>query len=94
MRKFTDTVLEYGKDTYGTKHTPLFVDGLNTETLKPVVWRNKGDEWILSNFANHQSLLRLLDGLTALTGQTKYYQTGLDASTYPYVGGSGFFLTL
>ena len=38
VRKFTDTVLEYGRDTYGPKHTPLFVDGLNTETLKPVVW--------------------------------------------------------
>jgi ankyrin repeat protein len=80
--KFADNVLKYGRDTYGPKHMPLFIDGLNTETLKPVVWRCRGEEWILSNFANHQSLLRLLDGLTALTGEPKYRQAALDASAY------------
>jgi len=82
VREFADNVLKYGRDTYGPKHTPLFVDGLNTETLDPVVWHNKGEEWILCNFANHQSLLRLLDGLTALTGEGKYRQAALDASAY------------
>ncbi|HUV64343.1 MAG TPA: ankyrin repeat domain-containing protein [Sedimentisphaerales bacterium] len=82
VRTFADNVLKYGRDTYGPKHTPLFVDGLNTETLAPVVWRNKGEEWILSDFANHQGLLRLLDGLTALTGEGRYRQAALDASAY------------
>jgi len=27
VRTFTDNVLKYGRDTYGPKHTPLFVDG-------------------------------------------------------------------
>ena len=54
VRIFADNVLKYGRDIYGKKHTPLFVDGLNTETLDPVVWCNEGEEWILSNFANHQ----------------------------------------
>jgi len=27
--EFADNVLKYGRDTYGPKHTPLFVDGLN-----------------------------------------------------------------
>jgi ankyrin repeat protein len=82
VREFADNVLKYGRDTYGPKKTPLFVDGLNTETLQPVVWHFQGEEWILSNFANHQSLLRLLDGLTALTGEPKYRQAALDASAY------------
>jgi hypothetical protein len=29
VRTFADNVLKYGRDTYGPKHTPLFVDGLN-----------------------------------------------------------------
>ena len=29
VREFADNVLKYGRDTYGPKHTPLFVDGLN-----------------------------------------------------------------
>jgi hypothetical protein len=33
--KFAETVLKYGRDTYGEKHTPLFVDGLNIDTMKP-----------------------------------------------------------
>jgi hypothetical protein len=34
VRTFADNVLKYGRDTYGPKHTPLFVDGLNIQTLK------------------------------------------------------------
>ncbi|MFC1652085.1 ankyrin repeat domain-containing protein [Planctomycetota bacterium] len=29
VREFADNVLKYSRDTYGPKHTPLFVDGLN-----------------------------------------------------------------
>jgi len=32
VREFADNVLKYGRDTYGPKHTPLFVDGLNIHT--------------------------------------------------------------
>ena len=68
VREFADNVLKYGRDTYGPKHTPLFVDGLNIHTHEPVKWISpKGDwrtateteEWILSNFASQQTLLNL-----------------------------------
>jgi len=36
----------------------------------------------LSNFANHQSLLRLLDGLTTMTGDKKYRKAAQDAAKY------------
>jgi hypothetical protein len=36
VREFADNVLKYGRDTYGPKHTPLFVDGLNIHTHEPV----------------------------------------------------------
>jgi len=38
VRQFADNVLKYGRDTYGPKHTPLFVDGLNIHTHEPVKW--------------------------------------------------------
>ena len=36
VRTFVDNVLKYDRDTYGPKHTPLFVDGLNIHTHEPV----------------------------------------------------------
>ena len=38
VREFADNVLKYGRDMYGPKHTPLFVDGLNIHTHEPVKW--------------------------------------------------------
>ncbi|MFC1652086.1 ankyrin repeat domain-containing protein [Planctomycetota bacterium] len=88
VREFADNVLKYGRDTYGPKHTPLFVDGLNIHTHEPVKWISpKGDvltateteEWILSNFASQQTLLRTLDGLSAVTGDPKYRDAAMQA---------------
>ncbi len=75
VREFADNVLKYGRDTYGPKHTPLFVDGLNIHTHEPVKWiAPNGDRWILSNQASQQNLFRTLDGLTRVTGDPKYKQ--------------------
>jgi hypothetical protein len=38
VRRFADNVLKYGRDSYGPKHTPLFVDGSNIHTHEPVEW--------------------------------------------------------
>ncbi len=51
VREFADNVPKYGRDTYGPKHTPLFVDGLNIHTHEPVKWIAPNDDrWILSNW--------------------------------------------
>ncbi|MHC4630959.1 MAG: ankyrin repeat domain-containing protein [Planctomycetota bacterium] len=93
VREFADNVLEHGRDKYGPKHTPLFVDGLNVNNLEPVKWISpKGDvltateteKWILSNFASQQTLLRTLDGLSNITGDTKYRQAATDAIKYAF----------
>ena len=56
VREFADNVLKYGRDTYGPKHTPLFVDGLNIHTHEPVKWiSSDGEKWILSNLASQQN---------------------------------------
>ena len=93
VREFADNVLKYGRDTYGPKHTPLFVDGLNIHTHEPVKWISpKGDvfktteteKWILSNFASQQTLLRTLDGLSKVTGDPKYRDAAMQAIKYVF----------
>ncbi|MBN1505850.1 MAG: hypothetical protein JW955_03345, partial [Sedimentisphaerales bacterium] len=94
VREFADNVLKYGRDTYGPKHTPLFVDGLNIHTHQPVKWISpKGgdpltatetEEWILSNFASQQTLLRTLDGLSAITGDARYSRAATEAIRYAF----------
>lgn len=81
-RDFADTVIEKGRDVYGEKHTPLFVDGLHAVTLEPVIWKKDGQSWALSNFASQQPLIRLLDGLSALTQDRRYRQAAKDATAY------------
>ena len=72
VRRFADTVIEHGRDTFGARHTPLFVDGLQVETLEPARWQKGGQTWVLCNFASQQSLMRTLDGLTTLTKDARY----------------------
>jgi len=85
VREFADNVLKYGKDVYGPKHTPLFVDGLNIHTHEPVKWiAPNGDRWILSNLASQQNLFRTLDGLTKITGDPKYRQAAVEAIKYAF----------
>ena len=72
VRTFADNVLEHGRDTYRETPTPLFVDGLNADTLEPVRWVQGGEAWIPSNLASQQNLFRTLVGLSNLTGDARY----------------------
>ncbi len=83
VRRFADAVLDAARDRWGAERTPLFADGVHAETLEPPFWLWKeGRRWILSNLASQQSLLRLLDGLTALTGQPGYRAAAEDAAAF------------
>jgi pectate lyase len=84
VRTFADNVLKYGRDTYGPKHTPLLVDGLNIHTREPVKWRYGGEVWVLSNLASQQTLMRTLDGLSKMTGDPKYRQAAVNAIEYAF----------
>jgi len=84
VRTFADNVLKYGRDTYGPKNTPLFVDGLNVHTHEPVKWRYEGQVWIVSDLACQQNLLRTFDGLTKITGDPKYRQAAVEAIKYAF----------
>ena len=93
VREFADNVLKYGRDTYGPKHTPLFVDGLNIHTHEPVKWiapredtstAAEAQDWILCNLASQQNLFRVLDGLSKVTGNPKYRQAAMKAIEYAF----------
>lgn len=84
VRTFADLALEHGRDRYG-RPTPLFIDGLDVDTLMPVRWKGAdGKEWVLCNLANQQGLLRVLDGLTTLTGEGRYKQAALESLRYAF----------
>lgn len=72
VRRFADMVLEHGRDAYREDPTPLFVDGVNVDTLEPVRWHYEGASWICSNLASQQNLFRTLVALTNLTGDPSY----------------------
>ena len=82
--QFADNVLRHGRDRYGPKPTPLLVDGLNVDTLEPVRWVYKGQQWIPSNLASQQNLFRTLVGLSNLTGDGRYKQAAKQAIAYHY----------
>ena len=82
VRRFADAAIQKGRDTYGPRKTPLFVDGLQVTTLEPVRWKKGGQTWVLCNFANQQALMRTLDGLTTLTGDANYRRAAEDAARY------------
>lgn len=84
VHQFADNVLERGRDRYGDKSTPLFVDGLNVDNLDPVRWVHRGQEWIPSNLASQQNLFRTLVGLSNLTGEARYEQAAKDAIAYHF----------
>ncbi len=69
---FADNVLQKGRDVYGARHTPLFVDGIHVDTGEPVRWCYREDAWVISNMANQQNLFRTLTGLSRLTGDSRY----------------------
>ena len=81
---FADKVIEQGRDVYGAKHTPLFVDGLHVHTGEPVRWRFQEDAWIISNMANQQNLFRTLAGLSRLTGEPRYVEAAKDAIAHMF----------
>ena len=84
VRTFAENALDHGRDTYGPKKTPLFVDGLNVDTREPAKWKLKGKTWVLSNQASQQNLMRVLDGLSRTTGEPKYREAAVEAIRYVF----------
>lgn len=69
---FVQTALAATEDRY--QATPLRADAIEVRTGEPLVWLAPEGDSIPSNFACQQNFQRVLDGLTALTGDSSYRQ--------------------
>ena len=93
---FANTVLKYGRDTYGEKHTPLFADALDIDTMKPpekiYLFKirsgpRKGKPWqplIPSDLGEQGNLMRFLVGLSNLTEDPRYKEAYKDCIRYHF----------
>lgn len=86
-----DNLLRHGRDVYGPRQTPLFVDEIELPAAKARLapWRmnqrtGQEHEIILSNLARQQTFLRVLDGLTALTGSAEYRDAAVEVFCYAF----------
>jgi len=93
VRAFADNVLRHGRDVYGPRQTPLFVDGISIDTHEPATWKLPPEcariwrmprQWIMSDLACQQVLFRVFDLLTALTNDPKYREAAIDAFRYHF----------
>lgn len=84
VRAYADRVLEQGTDRWSGRQTPLLADGVHVDTGEPVVWKYKGETYIISNLASQQNLFRVLTGLSHLTGDPKYKNAAKDSIRYHF----------
>lgn len=67
VSQHADIILESAGDRWGER-TPLLADGFSLDSGEPLRWQ----ECILSDLARQQNLLRTLEGLSAVTGETRW----------------------
>ncbi len=95
LRSYAATVLQHGRDTYGEKHSPLFVDALEVSTMKApekmYIHRLGGpgprskqpfQPVISSNLAYQGNLMRFLVGISKLTGDSRYEEAYKESLRY------------
>ena len=68
VRAFVEEVLERCGDRYGRYKTPLLADAIDLRSGEPRRWEGHP----LSNLACQQNFLRILDGLSGITGEDRY----------------------
>ena len=89
VRTHADNLLRHGRDGYGARQTPLFVDELRLPDAqaRPKAWRfnqRTDREVILVNLAQQQQFFRVLDGLTTLTGDSQYRDAAASAIRHAF----------
>ncbi|MDZ7321961.1 pectate lyase [Kosakonia sacchari] len=82
VKAFADTVIEKAGDKYHS-NVPLLADGVDPRTGKQMEWVfPDGKTAVLSNFSAQQNLMRVLVGLSNLTGDAKYKKRAEDNVRY------------
>src|SRR2546427_2769424 len=95
-RRYADTMIERGRDTYGPQKSGLLLSALDRTTLAPLKVRpappggiRRGDRpgrpWVEMNGANpmlDQNLLRVFYTLSEITGDTRYAKVADEELTW------------
>lgn len=68
VEEFAELVLDRCQDRFGAKETPMLADGIDLDSGEPIRWEGLPT----SNLACQQNFLRVLEGLTQLTGNTEW----------------------
>lgn len=80
---YVNKVFKTQKDPY--HGTPLFADAINVRTGELFKWKNEDDTaFTVSNLSTQQNFMRLLVGLSALTGDSKYKEAAVSATRYTF----------
>ena len=96
VRRYADTMIEKGRDTYGPQQSGLILSALDRTTLAPLKVRpappggiRRGDRpgrpWVEMNGANpmlDQNLLRVFYTLSEITGDTRYARVADEELTW------------
>jgi pectate lyase len=73
VRKYADQVLEHAADRYHQPPSPLLANGVNVFTKQQLGWVfPDGQQAVISNLTVQGNFMRLLVGLSRLTGDPKY----------------------
>lgn len=70
--RHADTVLKSARDRFAEAPTSLLADAIDLRSMEPAALNHQDQTYIICNLANQQNFLRVLAGLTALTGDPKY----------------------
>ncbi|ROP59407.1 pectate lyase [Enterobacter sp. BIGb0383] len=82
VKTFADTVLDKAGDKYN-HNVPLLANGVDPRTGKQMEWIfPDGKTAVLSNFSAQQNFMRVLVGLSNLTGDEKYRKRAEDNVRY------------
>lgn len=86
VKAYADHVLETAGDRYRAEApTPLLADAVDPVKGTPLEWVfPDGSTAVLSNFSGQQNFLRVLTGLSALTGEPAYQQRAEDMVRYHF----------
>ncbi|MBQ4259707.1 MAG: S-layer homology domain-containing protein [Lachnospiraceae bacterium] len=71
--KHAENALLYGRNIEGALYPQLLVDGIDPVTKEPAIWNKfTSDKYYVSNLYGQSLLLKMLEGLTWITGEEKY----------------------
>ncbi|AHM71404.1 pectate lyase [Yersinia hibernica] len=86
VKQYVDNVLDKASDSYhGDKPSPLLADGVDPRSGQQLEWIfPDGRRAVLSNFSAQQNLMRVMSGLSQLSGDPRYQQRAEDIVRYHF----------